>query len=279
MKKFTKKIAKKFLRHPLLYYVRYLLLSKNNPVKNHDIIGCLNDINDLKDVPQLYFEVNSEINLSADADEFEKALQIGRFLRHRIAGGPGLGLSSDKTLEQMLAGKGGVCSDFTQVFNTFCFINHIKVREWGCVDRLYKSQFGHAFNEIYSTSFKKWIALDIHKAIYFPATEKGIPLSTIELFQSLRNGEELQFTLYSEYVPKNLERIRSVYSKSTVPFLVSGYRSKVNDYFLNKFNMFPPFMINMIMILFRKNQHFIFVMDNYKVKLLPKYLQNLKLIS
>jgi hypothetical protein len=280
MKQLFKKISKKIVRHPILYYVRYILLSRNNPGKSTDTMGCLNDINDLNGIPPLYYEVNSRINFAPGMDEFEKALEIAKFLRNTIAGGPGLGLSSGKTLEKMLAGQGGVCSDFSQIFNVFCFINAIKVKEWGCVDRLYKSRFDHAFNEIYSTRFAKWIALDTHKGIYFNCAENSIPLSTMELFQYLRSDKKLQFTLLSDYAPKNIDRISFVYCKSALPFLISDYKNKVNDDFLNKYDhILPSSVINLMLILLRKNHHFIFVMDNYKIKLLPKSIQNMKLIS
>ena len=44
---------------------------------------------------------------------------------------PGLSVPSEEALKIMLAGKGGVCSDMVQIFNNFCVINDIKVREWG----------------------------------------------------------------------------------------------------------------------------------------------------
>ncbi|HMK06393.1 MAG TPA: hypothetical protein VK476_02620 [Flavobacterium sp.] len=278
MKLLTKKYWN-LKRHPFFYYVRYILLSRNHHEKNAENIGCLNDINNIEDVPALYFEVNTQINVTPKMGTFEKALEIGAFLRNTIKGGPGLGLSSDKTLEKMLAGNGGVCSDFSQIFNLFCFINSIKVKEWGCVDRLYDSRFGHAFNEIYSTEHQKWIAIDIHKGIYFTAVD-GKPLSTIELFKNLRNGKELQFTFISDYQPNDMRRIHSVYSKSTLPFVISNYKNKENDYFLNKYHdVFPSFLINFMLILLRKNHNFVFVMDNYKVKLLPKSIQSMKLIA
>lgn len=61
-----------------------------------------------------------------------------------MKGGAVLGLSSKKTLEIMLARQGGVCSDFSQIFNIFCFINRIRVRECGCIDPLYKVLCGNS---------------------------------------------------------------------------------------------------------------------------------------
>lgn len=279
MKGFLKKVSKIILRHPFLYLMRYILLSKNHRGKSIEAIGCFNDVNAIQEIPEIYFEINQQINLKQETDELEKALAIGRFLRTNILGGTGLGLSSEQTLQKMLAGKGGVCSDFSQIFNIFCLINQIKVKEWGCIERFYKTKFGHSFNEIYSSAQKKWIAIDIHKSVIFSDAHNPIPLSVLELFTSLRNGNKLNFILFSAYIPFKLERIYKVYAKNTIPFVITNYRNKVNDYFLNKFKTFPPFIINGLMIVLGKNHDFVFVMDNYKVKLMPKPLQNLYLIS
>ena len=279
MKGFLTKASKIILRHPFLYLMRYILLSKNNQGESVDAVGCFNDVNTVLEIPKVYFDINQQINLHQETDELEKAIEIGRFLRKNISGGAGLGLSSEQTLQKMLDGKGGVCSDFSQIFNIFCLINQIKVKEWGCIDRFYNTRFGHSFNEIYSTAKKKWIAIDIHKSVIFAGPDNVNPLSALELFTSLRNGNQLNFILFSAYIPIKLERIYSVYSKTTIPFVISNYKNKVYDYFLNKFKKYPPFMINGLMILLGKNHDFVFMLDNYKVKLLPKSLRNLNLIS
>jgi len=278
MRQFKHKIFKLFLRHPLMYYVRYLLLSKNNPGDFSDQMGCFNEINSIDDIPQIYFEVNKRISLVAEWDEFEKALAIGRFLRSTISGGTGLGLSSDKTLEKMLAGLGGVCSDFSQTFTIFCFINDIKVREWGCIDRFYKALFGHSFNEIYSSQQRKWIAIDIHMGIIVTDSDKNY-LAVTELFNNLRVGKAIEFKVYSDYISPKTHRIPHIYSPTTIPFLICNYKNSVNDHFHQKFNKFPLFLANAIIILRGKSHHYLFVMDNYKSKILPSQIRNLRLTS
>jgi len=279
MKQLKKKIFKILFRHPGLYYIRYILLSKNHKGKSAEAIGCFNDLNPINEIPKLYFDVNKKISINPGMDELEKALEIGRFLRNAITGGTGLGLSSAETLAKMLEGKGGVCSDFAQIFNLFCCINNIKVKEWGCIDRFYKTRFGHSFNEIYSSELQKWIAIDIHKSIVFSDGEKSQLFSVTELFHYLRDGNPLKLIFFSAYIPRNVDRIPHVYSKNTIPFIISNYKNNVNDYFCNRFKNFPPFIINAIMIVLRKNYAFVFVMDNYKTKLLPKYFQNTKPLS
>jgi hypothetical protein len=277
MKAFLKKVTHIFKRHPLLYFVRYILLSKNIKEKNVDAIGCFNDTNTLNTIPNLYFETNAKINLDVLQDELDRALTIGTYLRNTIKGGTGIGLSSEKTLATMLASQGGVCSDFSQIFNIFCFINGIKVKEWGSVDSMYNPKFGHSFNEIYSTKHQKWIAIDIHKSIVFEDKIHNSFFSTVDLFQDLRKGNPLYVKHFSNYRSIKQERLPMVYSMHTIPFLIDNKAMATVDFYYNKYqNSLPLLMINILLILLRKNQNFIFVLDNYKVKLLPKYCQNLK---
>ncbi|MBL0012745.1 MAG: hypothetical protein IPP30_03035 [Flavobacterium sp.] len=265
-----KKIAKFFNRHPLAYFIRYILMSEN--VKKNDLgdLGCFNNCNSLASIPTLYFEINTKIGIDSSSDEYDKALQIGKYLRSTMKGGPGIGLSSQETLEKMLANKGGVCSDFSQIFNIFCFINNIKVKEWGCIDRFYKTQFGHSFNEIYSSDKQKWVAIDIHKGIVF-TDNTGSPLSVVELFLTLRSGNHVNFTHYSDYVSPDHDRTPRVYAPYTIPFIISNNKNDVTDFYFEKYqNILSPILINSLILLRRKNHKFLFVMDDYKAKLRSK---------
>ncbi len=249
------------------------MVSEN--VNEYDLgdLGCFNDFNSLDSIPKLYFKINEKIALDASLDEYEKALQIAKFLRLSMKGGSGIGLSSSKTLEIMLANKGGVCSDFSQIFNVFCFINGIKVKEWGCIDRFYKTEFGHSFNEIYSSAKQKWIAIDIHKGLVFNDAA-GVPLSAIELFSELRKGNNVEFKHYSDYLSRDHHRTPNVFSATTIPFIISNNRNDVTDYYFEKYqNLLSPIVINSLILLVRKNHKFIFVMDNYKAKLFPQWMQ------
>lgn len=275
MKIFSKeKISWMLRRHPMLYYFRYAMISVNFKGKSTDDLGCFNDLNDITDVPKIYFETNPSIPIAAEMDDFAKAQAIARFLRNNTHGGKGLSLSSGKTLEKMFAGEGGVCSDFSQVFNTFCLVNNIKVKEWSCVDRFYKSNFGHTFNEIYSSEHQKWIAIDAGCGIYFTNAD-GVPLSVIELFKYLRSGNKLQYVFFGDYIHPNADRIKGIYSCGAMPFLIINYKNHETDYFLNKFDGIPSFIVNTMLIFRRKHFQFVFVLDNYKIKLLPKYFQDL----
>lgn len=267
------KITKFFNRHPLAYLIRYALMSENAKIAQSDDLACFNNCNSVSAVPQLYFEVNEKIMVTPSADEYDKAIQIGKYLRSNIKGGRGLGLSSRKALEKMIAHEGGVCSDFSQIFNSFCLINNIKVREWGCIDKLYKAEYGHTFNEIYSSERKKWIAIDIHKAIVF-ANKAGDLLSAFELFSTLRAGDSIEFFHYSDYVSRDQARTPKVYAATTIPFLICNDKNAETEQYFEKYqDKLTPILVNILVLLGRKNQKFLFVMDNYRNKLLPKFLQ------
>lgn len=276
MNSFFEKIDFSLKRHPLLYFIRYILLSENRKDKNIDAIGCFNDHYSIEDAPNLYFTVNNQIGINPSDDEFDRAIAIAKFLRNKISGGAGIGLSSEKTLEKMLANDVGVCSDFAQIFNIFCLINGIRVKEWGCVECFYNSKFGHSFNEIYSSKQQKWIAIDIHKGIIFNDIKNNAHFSVVDLYRDLRKGGSLKITHYSDYTSPDLERIPLVYSSISIPFLINNTQNSAVDYYYDKWqDTLPSVMINALLILLRKNHTFIFVLDNYKLKLLPKSFQNL----
>lgn len=262
--KFLNKIKKKMLRHPWLYITRYALISKNGPKVYSDDLALFDQFNDISIIPEFFYKINPQINLQPQADELEKAKQIGQYLRSNTKPGPAIGLSPETTLKKMFNGQGGVCSDFSKMFNLFCLMNDISVKEWGCVDQLYQTQFGHSFNEIYSTAQQKWIAIDVHKGILFEDKSRNY-LSAMELFLYLRAGNELIVKHYSDYRSPKIERLPFVYATYTIPFLVDNRNFKfISNCFRKNEKKHPKTLIDSWIILSKKNQKFIFVLDNYK---------------
>ena len=127
-----KKIKYLLKRHPLLYKVRFILLSK---FATKDGINklCHNDFNPISEIPKLFFEINDTIfpNNKIVLNDIEKVETIAVWMINNIKRGRGLGMSSEDTLKIMTTEKGGVCSDFALVFNNLSIINDIKVKEWG----------------------------------------------------------------------------------------------------------------------------------------------------
>lgn len=254
-------------RHPALYYIRYLLLSKN--CRDTAALESFGDVNGITDIPPVFTQVNLQMGIDPNAADFDKAKTIAAFLRKNTKIGPGLSLTAEATLNGMLYGNGGICSDFALVFNAFCLLNKIASREWNCVDRLYQTQYGHAFNEIYDVKKQAWIAIDSHKGIYFVGEDQETPLSTLALFTFLRTGNSLQYRNISDYETHKPERLPLVYSKNTIPFLVANYKLNDIDPILERYKKLPMFAVMSLLIARRKNYYFLFVMDNYKQKLFP----------
>lgn len=254
----------------MLYYFRYLLLSDNLDGKDTETAGCYNDWNRKEELPEIYKQTNARITIPSDADTFERAKAIAQYLREHAHGGPGLSRSSQTALRRMLEGKDGVCSDYSQVFNNFCVLNDIKVREWNCVDRFYKARFGHTFNEVYSQALGKWVMIDVHQA-FFMTDENDNKLSVVECFKRLRAGRSNRFSFYMPaYWTRDLERLNNIYASFTIPYLTVNYRNKVVDRYLDKLSgKLPVFLITTLMILRGDNFRFLFVMDDYKEKLKP----------
>ena len=242
-------------RHPLLYYIRYTLLSKKHKF-DFEEMEVFGDVNHVVDIPELFLEVNKQIGLKPEMSNLEKATQIGSFLAMNTKDGPAASLSAGATLNEMVNGNGGVCSDFALVFNVFCLLNNIPSREYNSIDKVYNPEYGHAFNEIYDHQLKKWIAIDVSKGIYFWDDNQNLE-SVASLFENLRNGKPLNYIFYSDYQPARPERLPKIYSKETIAYLVSNYRIKYIDQILEQYSKWPMFVIVLIMIIKRKNYHFV----------------------
>lgn len=270
MQKLKGKLRWFLYRHPMLYYIRFYLYKKKYSKTTIDN-ECYNDYNSKKSIPEIYHRVNTSINLEPD-DGLDKAIKLAKEIRLLIKGGRGLGLSSGKALEIMVKGNGGTCSDITQAYNNFCIINDIKVREWGIIDKLYGAQFGHAFNEYYSEELKKWILVDISRAIYFMDTKTHKKLSAVELFDYVQKEKEVTYISFINdqtlSFNKDLdERITHIYlQKDRLPFLISNYNIKFYDNLLNTFQSWlPTFMIHFFAVPLFKNVRFMLLRDRSEI--------------
>ena len=261
-----KKIFWVFKRHPFLYIARFKLLSKNSNVD--DINGYnYNLINDKKDIPIFFNEINQKIfkNYKPTSD-FELIKHLSTWLLTEIKGGPGLSEPSDTALQIMLSGKGGVCSDMAQIFNNFCVINDIKVREWGTTRAPFNRAYGgHSFNEVYSNELNKWVLIDVYNSLLF-YSNSDTPLSVVELYRLLRDKE---FVQYKSFYEKNFVEESSVAKNfldpDTVPFLICNYSNKTYDAFLRYTRPhIPVFVSHFMLYILGKSYHYRFPLDDYK---------------
>jgi len=246
-----------FRRHSLLYKIRFKLVSKDTTYEQIKDF-CYNSQNHEKDIPPLYFQINNMIfpNQEKIYNDFEKAKKISKWLTDNIKGGPGLGISSENALKKMIRGEGGVCSDFAQVFNNFCVINNIKVREWGLKNIIGQ---GHSHNEIYSNEFRKWILIDVSKSIYFYHKSPKLPLSVGELFDLKKQNKTINYTVFNKKINPDTKKIEEYYLLSNPsPFLITNYCNKTYDFFLYKLNFLPVSIIHGLVFLIGKSYSFEF---------------------
>ncbi len=226
-----------------------------------------NELNQESDIPKVFKEINTTVfKKNKPVNDLEVVKQLSAWLQNNIKGGPGLSEPSAAALQIMLAGKGGVCSDMAQVFNNFCVINHIKVREWGTTRAPFNKEFGgHSFNEIYSKELDKWILIDVSSSLMF-YSDNDIPLSVLELYQLVRNKGAVSFKTFNpltQVIDANIKR--NYLNPDTIPFLICNYSNKTYDAYLRFLRpRVPVFIIHFMLYLFGKSYHYRFPLDNYK---------------
>lgn len=239
-------------RNPLFYKIRNWLLFRTADVEELLNINY-NVYNPVESIPKIYQDTNALIfqDEPKDLNDFDKALKIARWLRDNIKGGKGLGVSSDKALEYMLAGGFGVCSDFCQIFNNFCVINHIKVREWG-LKKIGSDIDGHALNEFYAEELDQWIALDVSKSIYFKNGANAIPLSTLELFSN--TNKNLKVVSFNNNYRHSDKMVSKFYlSNQYQAFVIDKYVNRRYDKYLSQYNNLPIPIIHGFLIFLNKS--------------------------
>ncbi|SDS68352.1 Transglutaminase-like superfamily protein [Formosa sp. Hel1_31_208] len=261
-----KKLTWIFKRHPLLYKARFKLLSKNSNIE--EIQGyTYNQYNSKSTIPSYFEEINQSIFKDFQPKtDLEKIKHLSVWLKNNIKGGPGLSEPSDTALKIMLSGKGGVCSDMAQIFNNFCVINDIKVREWGNTRAPFNKDYGgHSFNEVYSEDLNKWIFIDVYSSVLF-FYHKGVPLSVIELYELVRKNEKVYFKSFNS--EKDIDEkviIRNYLDPDSIPFLICHYSNKTYDSYLRKFRpQIPVFIVHFVLFVIGKSYHYRFPLDDYK---------------
>ncbi|MGJ8593526.1 MAG: transglutaminase-like domain-containing protein [Aquaticitalea sp.] len=259
------KILWTFKRHPFLYRSRFKLLSRNSTIKEIELCSY-NQLNPKNEIPAYFFEINSLIFDHGIPDsDLEKVKMISKYLLENIKGGPGLSVPSEEALKIMIAGHGGVCSDMAQIFNNFCVINNIRVREWGSTRAPFEKEYGgHSYNEVYIDDYKKWVLVDVSYCILF--WYKSTPLSVIELYQHFRDGENVTYTSFVDDIKKDEASVQRNYLHlNTIPFLICNYRNKVYDTFLKKLRPHVPvFFVHFLIYTLGKSYHYKFPLDDFK---------------
>ena len=252
-------------RHPVLYKIRFKLVSKKASCESIENF-CYNDLNKKTDIAPLFFKTNQLIftDTKEELTVFEKALKIAIWLKNNIKGGPGLGKSSTASLQIMLKGEGGVCSDFSQIYSNFCVINDIKVKEWGIkslsIDKNVSG--GHSFNEVYCPEYNKWIMIDPGKSLLFYQTQNKVPLSTLEYIDLKKQKKVIIISSIVADETINSQNVNSIFLESeSLPFVITNYNNKTIDFFLDNLSFFPESIIHGLLILLGKGYHFEFPIE------------------
>lgn len=262
-----KKLVWTLKRHPFLYKSRFKLLSKNSnthAINEYDY----NQLNVSEDIPSYFNTINESIFKGIKPkDDLECIKKLTIWLRQHIKGGPGLSEPSEEALKIMLEGKGGVCSDMAQIFNNFCVLNDIKVREWGVTRIPFDPNFGgHSFNEVYCKELNKWVLIDVSSCVLFTNTSTQIPLSVVELYNLVRSNSHVEY--YSFYETKFYSKkgiFNNYLNSDTIPFLICNYSNKTYDTFLKNTRPYLPiFVTHFVLYLLNKSYYYLFPLDDFR---------------
>lgn len=261
-----KKILWTLKRHPFLYLARFRLLSKNsniNEIKNYSY----NSVNNKKAIPSHFNQINAIIFEDGKPNlDIDLVKKISCWLVNNIKGGKGLSVPSEEALKIMLAGNGGVCSDKVQVFNNFCVINDIKVREWGVTRAPFNKEYGgHSFNEVYIKELNKWVMIDITYCSLFHLNDDRL-LSVTEFYKLLRKGENVSYKIYNpEKIVNSKSIAKNYFNPGNTPFLIYNYSNKIYDFFLKVLRpIMPVFVVHFIIFIITKSYKYKFPLDDYK---------------
>lgn len=261
-----KKLHWTLKRHPFLYMTRFRLLSKNSSVEAINSISY-NSWNKKEEIPKYFYDINARILEQGKPDsDLEFIKHIVNWLYFNTKVGPGLSAPSDKALETMLYGQGGVCSDMSQIFNNFCVINDIQVREWGTTSAPFnRTNGGHSFNEVYVRELQKWLLIDPSWGMMF-YNNREEPLSVIELYQLSRLGQDVDYYSFIKGKDIQSELVSKNYLNSDItPFLICRYNNKTYDRFLKFARPYiPVFLVHFAIYVLGKSYHYKFPLDDYK---------------
>ncbi len=272
MAKTLRKIHWFFKRHPFLYYARYILVSRKRD-EHLLVTENYNRYNSLSSIPRIFHEQNLLLQLD-DTSTLEKAKEISKHITDYIKPGPGVGASSEKAMQAIIEGKGGVCSDISQVFNNFCVLNGIKVREWGVIDRFYEGKYGHSFNEVYAPEMGKWIAIDPSRCILFYDEEDNV-LAAVDIFDKTKKGEKLSFKEFNKLPYQTTDNTEQIYfNPDCIPFLIFNYKIKSQDWFYNNLSFFPNSLTSLLMILTNNYFKYMMLYNDHKKILSKKSEEN-----
>lgn len=196
------------------------------------------------------------------------AFRLARHLRETSRQGPPIQANSRQTYEEIRAGKGGYCSDYTQSFSALALAAGLAVREWGFAWEDMAN--GHAFSEVWDPQLKKWIFIDSFVSFYVVDRASGLPLSVLEFREALLGAPTAGGLEVIQIVPerfgfKSAEKALAWYRRGLPRlFLVLGNSvySYDADPIIQMAEVLPRSVEMVLAILTGKHPRFLFVPRN-----------------
>lgn len=276
MKAFISRIKYLMKRHPLLHKVRWFLVTKS-PKPSYFKSENYNAYNSKEDIHPIFFEDNPITDSEQSLSTLVKVIKIAEHFNTFFKRGRGLGLSSDESYVTMRYKKGGVCSDYAQVFINFCIINDIKVREWGIKGGTQSVVGGHSFNEFWSEELKKWILIDVYNSVFVinKSSRELLSVSQLVDYMSGFNADNLDFELMvdSRKVINKPYLKNYFFDNRNLFFLLTNYRIKKVDGFLKLQNRLPLAVLHTALIVFKRYFNYRFYVNENNIDYVRKTLK------
>lgn len=269
MKGFLNKIKYTLKRHPFLHQVRWFLVTIAPKTKQFRD-ESYNTYNKKEDIHSIFFEDNPLTESEQKQSTLVKVIKIAEHFNTFFKRGPGLGLPSDDSYITMRYKKGGVCSDYAQVFINFCIINDIKVREWGIKGSNKDVIGGHSFNEIYSEELGKWILIDVYNSVFIvnKSSKELLSVSQLVDYMSGFNADNLDFqNIVDNRKGLDKERLsKYFFENKNLFFLITNYRINQMDSVLKFQKHLPLIVVHMILIVLRRYFNYMFYVNENNIE-------------
>ncbi len=266
MKSVINKIKYTLKRHPFLMKARWFMITRE-PSFSKFKDENYNSYNKKEDIHSIFYEDNPLTESEQKLSTLVKVIKIAEHFNTFFKRGPGLGYSSKDSYITMRYKKGGVCSDYAQVFLNFCIINDIKVREWGI--GVPGMAGGHSINEFYSEELGKWILIDIHNCVFVMNKTSKELLSVKQLVDYISGFNADNLTLEDmvdnrkgsskEYLAKYFFNDKNLF------FLITNYKVSKMDSLLAFQNKVPLVLIHTLLILLRRYFNYMFYVNETNI--------------
>ena len=274
MKSLINKIKYTLKRHPFLMKARWFMVTKE-PRFSKFREENYNSYNKKEDIHSIFHEDNPLTESEQKLSTLVKVIKIAEHFNTFFKRGHGLGYSSKDSYITMRYKKGGVCSDYAQVFINFCIINDIKVREWGI--GVPGQAGGHSINEFYAEELGKWILIDIHNCVFVMNKSSKELLSVKQLVDYISGFNADNLTLEDmvdirkgsskEYLAKYFFNDKNLF------FLITNYKVSKMDSLLAFQNHIPLIVIHTALIVLRRYFSYMFYVNENNIAIVRESLK------